>query len=81
MRWKYLKHQYRKEFKEQPIFRSGTDADVWISLWPYYNLMTFIKHEVMHIPPTGNLSVNQTVCSQEIEDIENSEMQNDLDYS
>ncbi|CAH1971581.1 unnamed protein product [Acanthoscelides obtectus] len=82
-RWKHLKDQYRKELKKQPHFRSGAEADVWVSSWQYFNLMMFIKDEVMPAPSTGNLSVNETDDSQEAENIENdedsSEMPNDSD--
>lgn len=84
-RWKHLKDQYRKELKKQPLLRSGAEADVWVSSWQYFNLMTFLRDEVMPAPSTGNLSVNETEDSQGVEDIEtaeeNTEMQNNLDNS
>nr|CAI5826740.1 unnamed protein product [Callosobruchus analis] len=54
-RWKHLKDQFRKELKKQPVLRSGAEADVWVSTWQYYDLMTFLKDEVLPAPTTGNL--------------------------
>nr|CAH7760717.1 unnamed protein product [Callosobruchus chinensis] len=54
-RWKHLKDQFRKELKKQPALRSGAEADVWVSTLQYYDLMTFLKDEVLPAPTTGNL--------------------------
>ncbi|CAG9814654.1 unnamed protein product [Phaedon cochleariae] len=86
-RWEHLKDQYRKELKKQPLRRSGSEGNVWESSWQYYDLMTFMKDEVMPAPSTGNLSsVNQTNDdSQKLEDIgnaeEDTEMRNESDNS
>lgn len=50
-----MKDQFRKELKKQPVLRSGSEADVWVSTWQYYDLMTFLKDEVLPVPTTGNL--------------------------
>lgn len=62
--WKYLKDQFRKELKKKTILRSGAESEAWQSTWQYFNLMSFMKDEVIPSPTTGNLESNNPSNSQ-----------------
>ncbi|CAK1589231.1 unnamed protein product [Parnassius mnemosyne] len=76
-RWKHLKDQYRKELKKYPGHISGIESDDWGSTWQYFNMMSFVKDELMHA--TGNLNVSQASNTQDSESTDTHSYLNDLD--
>ena len=55
-RWKHLKDQYRKELKKQPVSTSGAEAPAhFTSSWQYFQLMSFMKDELIPAETVGNL--------------------------
>ena len=57
-RWKHLKDQFRKELKKKPVSKSGAEAECWVSSWQYFNLMAFMKDEIIPAQTAGNLHIN-----------------------
>lgn len=59
-RWKHLKDQYRKELKKQRISTSGAEAPAYFtSSWQYFQLMSFMKDELIPAETVGNLDSSE----------------------
>ncbi|XP_022835315.1 uncharacterized protein LOC111362793 [Spodoptera litura] len=55
-KWKNIRDQFMKEFKKNPVSRSGdAGTDQNTSVWPYFQMMQFIKDDVTPESNEGNL--------------------------
>nr|XP_034837878.1 uncharacterized protein LOC117994107 [Maniola hyperantus] len=55
-KWKNIRDQFMKEFKKIPVSRSGdAGTDQNTSMWPYFQMMQFIKDDVTPELNEGNL--------------------------
>ncbi|XP_014365519.2 uncharacterized protein LOC106716513 [Papilio machaon] len=61
-KWKNLKDSYRKELKKNPPSRFGNpglDDEDCMPQWKYFNLMTFLKEELIPAEDEINLTDNE----------------------
>lgn len=58
-KWKNLKDKFRKELQKIPISRSGDGGSDYRSKWPFFNLMMFIKDNLIASNMSGNLSIEE----------------------
>ncbi|XP_038221463.1 uncharacterized protein LOC119839294 [Zerene cesonia] len=55
-KWKNIRDQFMKEVKKIPVSRSGdAGTDQITSMWPYFQMMLFIKDDVTPEINEGNL--------------------------
>ncbi|CAB3222672.1 unnamed protein product [Arctia plantaginis] len=55
-KWKNIRDQFMKEFKKNPVPRSGdAGTDQNTSMWPYFQIMLFIKDDITPELNEGNL--------------------------
>lgn len=72
-RWKNLKDSYRRELKKITVPRSGeADTDTTVK-WKYFELLGFLKNEILHTCCDTNLLLQEDNCDREsLTDIEES---------
>lgn len=72
-RWKNLKDSYRRELKKITVSRSGeADTDTTVK-WKYFELLGFLKDEILHNCCDTNLLLQEDNCDREsLTDLEDS---------
>ncbi|XP_013178290.1 PREDICTED: uncharacterized protein LOC106125574 [Papilio xuthus] len=74
-KWKNLKDSYRKELKKNPPLRFGNtdlnDEDC-TPQWKYFNLMTFLREEILPVDDEINLTDNEDLDTSTLFELQSS---------